>query len=101
MSAKHLFSRSLNAVPGRLHMAAHSHHLWPDVSRDGQMACWDDAALLADRKWDRVMGEVWPQAQRHAEEAIRAVQLSAPFELPADQYDLWKSLPPLRFRKNL
>lgn len=42
-----------------------------------------------------------PQAQRHAEEAIRAVQLSAPFDLPADQYDLWKNLPPLRFRKNL
>ena len=63
MSAKRLFLRSLGAAPGRLHLAAHSHHLWPDASRDGQIECWDDAARLADRKWDRVMGEVWPKAQ--------------------------------------
>ena len=61
--AKHLFSRSLGAAPGRLHLAAHSHHLWPDASRDGQIECWDDAARLADTKWDRVMREVWPEAQ--------------------------------------
>jgi selenocysteine lyase/cysteine desulfurase len=46
-------------------MAAHSHHLWPDASFDGQAECWHDAARLADRKWDRVMGEVWPEAQRN------------------------------------
>ena len=64
MSAKRLFSRSLGAAPGRLHVAAHSHHLWPDASYDGQVACWDDAARLADRKWDTIMGEVWPAAAR-------------------------------------
>lgn len=63
MSFKRLFSRSLSAAPGRLHLAAHSHHLWPDASFDGQVECWNDAARLADRKWDRVMGEVWPAAQ--------------------------------------
>jgi selenocysteine lyase/cysteine desulfurase len=46
-------------------MAAHSHHLWPDASFDGHIECWNDAARLADRKWDRIMGEVWPEAQRH------------------------------------
>ena len=46
-------------------MAAHSHHLWPDASFDGQVECWQDAARLADRKWDRVMDEVWPEAQRN------------------------------------
>ncbi|HUE78293.1 MAG TPA: class V aminotransferase [Sphingomicrobium sp.] len=46
-------------------MAAHSHHLWPDASFGGQVECWEDAARLADRKWDRIMDEVWPQAQRH------------------------------------
>jgi selenocysteine lyase/cysteine desulfurase len=45
-------------------MAAHSHHLWPDASYEGQLAAWNDAALLADDKWDKVMGEVWPAAQR-------------------------------------
>jgi len=65
VSWKHLFSRSLGAAPGRLHMAAHSHHLWPDASFEGQQACWEDAARLADYKWDKVMGEVWPEAQGH------------------------------------
>jgi selenocysteine lyase/cysteine desulfurase len=64
MTFKPLFSRSLAAAPGRLHMAAHSHHLWPDASFAGQVECWEDAARLADRKWGRVMGELWPEAQR-------------------------------------
>lgn len=64
MSYKALFSKSLGADPERLHFAAHSHHLWPDVSFDGQVECWNDAARLADRKWDKIMGEVWPEAQR-------------------------------------
>ena len=46
-------------------MAAHSHHLWPDASFEGQVECWEDSARLADRKWDRVMDEVWPEAQAH------------------------------------
>ncbi|MFC7536296.1 class V aminotransferase [Sphingomonas sp. GCM10030256] len=70
MSFKPLFSRSLGAAPGRLHMAAHSHHLWPDASFDGQVECWTDAARLADAKWDRIMGEVWPEAQRHVAEEL-------------------------------
>ena len=65
MSYKPLFARSLVAAPGRLHFAAHSHHLWPDASFAGQVECWEDAARLADLKWDRVMTEVWPQAQAH------------------------------------
>lgn len=31
-----------------------------------------------------------PQAGRHAEQAIRAVQLAAPFDLPAEYYEAWK-----------
>ena len=65
MSWKRLFSKALAAAPGRVHMAAHSHHLWPDASLDGQIAAWDDAARLADHKWDKVMGSVWPEAQGH------------------------------------
>jgi selenocysteine lyase/cysteine desulfurase len=63
LSFKRLFSKSLAAAPGRLHMAAHSHHLWPDASFAGQVECWEDAARLADSKWDKVMGEIWPEAQ--------------------------------------
>jgi len=63
LSLKRLFERSLGADPTRLHFAAHSHHLWPDASFDGHMQAWEDAARLADRKWDKVMDEVWPAAQ--------------------------------------
>jgi selenocysteine lyase/cysteine desulfurase len=63
LSFKPLFGRSLGADPERLHFAAHSHHLWPDASFEGHCQAWNDAARLADRKWDKVMDEVWPTAQ--------------------------------------
>ena len=65
MSFKDLFSLSLAADSGRLHFASHSHHLWPDASFEGQLEAWNDAARFADRKWDRVMDEIWPEAQGH------------------------------------
>jgi selenocysteine lyase/cysteine desulfurase len=65
MSYKRLFQRAIAAAPGRLHFAAHSHHLWPDASFVGHLAYWEDSARLADRKWDRVLGEIFPAGQRH------------------------------------
>ncbi|WP_298721558.1 aminotransferase class V-fold PLP-dependent enzyme [uncultured Ferrovibrio sp.] len=59
------FSSFLNADLARLHFAAHSHHPWPDVTRAAQMQCWEDAAKLIDGKWDHVLGNILPQAQRH------------------------------------
>ncbi|WP_372425335.1 aminotransferase class V-fold PLP-dependent enzyme [Salinarimonas chemoclinalis] len=59
------FARTRAAAPERLHLAAHSHHAWPDVTRAAQEAAWDDAARLADHKWEHVLGTVWPQAQGH------------------------------------
>ena len=59
------YSRFLAAAPGRLHFAAHSHHPWPDVTRDAQLEAWDDAARLADLKWERVFGAVATEAQDH------------------------------------
>jgi hypothetical protein len=40
------------------------------------------------------------QATRHAENAIRAVQLAAPFDLPAEYYEAWKSVRGARFDRN-
>ena len=77
MSFKPLFSKSLSAAPDRLHFAAHSHHLWPDASFEGQVECWEDAARLADNKWDRIMGEVWPEAQAHVAEELGSGDPSA------------------------
>lgn len=70
-SYKRLFSRALGAAPGRLHFAAHSHHLWPDASYEGHIAAWDDGVRLADRKWEKVFGEVVPAAQAHIARELR------------------------------
>jgi selenocysteine lyase/cysteine desulfurase len=65
MSWKHLFSRALAAAPGRLHAAAHSHHLWPDAAAEGHAEAFEDAARLADAKWEYIFGAVIPEAQAH------------------------------------
>lgn len=63
LDATHLFRTALAAEPDRLHFAAHSHHLWPDVTRDAQERAWLDAAEAADEKWDRIFGSVYPKSQ--------------------------------------
>ncbi len=78
--AKQHFSRFL-ATPeksGGLHFAAHSHHLWPDVTRAAAVACWDDAAARRDGKWDHIFGSVVPEAQGHI---ARRLGLSRPADI--------------------
>lgn len=75
---KRHYRRFLKGLGGRLHFAAHSHHLWPDATRAAALACWDDAARLSDRKWEKVFGEVVPEAQRRA---ARVLGLSRPDHL--------------------
>jgi hypothetical protein len=41
------------------------------------------------------------QKARHAEQAIRSVQLAAPFDLPAKYYSLWKHVASFRFDRRL
>ena len=64
-SLKAHFARALAGGTGRLHLAAHSHHLWPDVTFAAHQQAWQDAAKLWDGKWDRVFGDVVPEAQGH------------------------------------
>lgn len=52
------------ANPGLLHFTAHSHHPWPDATRQAHIQYWDDAARLTDRKWDHIFGSIIPEAQR-------------------------------------
>jgi kynureninase len=81
VSYKSHFSRSLSAggaalaQPERIHLAAHSHYLWPNASFEGQVQAWEDAARLADRKWDHIFSKVWPAAQQHI---ARTLHLSDP-----------------------
>ena len=69
---KDLFSRALS-VPARLHRAPHSHHLWPDATLAGQVEAWEDAVVLADHKWDKALGVIYPAAQ-----ALVARELNLP-----------------------
>ena len=59
------FGRFLGAVPGRLHVAAHSHHPWPDVTFEAQQQAWLDAARLMDDKWDEIFFALLPEAAAH------------------------------------
>ena len=59
------FARFRDAEPERLHFAAHSHHFWPDVTRDAHIKAWDDAARLADDKWGNVLDTVWRATSVH------------------------------------
>jgi selenocysteine lyase/cysteine desulfurase len=57
------FSRFAQADPQRLHVAAHSHHPWPDVTLAAQQQAWHDAATRMDHKWEHVFGAVLPETQ--------------------------------------
>jgi selenocysteine lyase/cysteine desulfurase len=61
---QHLYCRFLQANQGKQHFACHSHHYWPDVTRDAMLQYWDDTARLVDDKWDYIFGEKMPAVQR-------------------------------------
>jgi hypothetical protein len=46
------FTEFRAAQPGRIHLAAHSHHFWPDAACEAHRRALADAARLADNKWD-------------------------------------------------
>jgi selenocysteine lyase/cysteine desulfurase len=71
MQLKAHFSEFFRSSGDWLHCTAHSHHPWPDVTRAAHLAYWDDAARLTDRKWDKVFGEVVPEAQGHLARHLR------------------------------
>jgi selenocysteine lyase/cysteine desulfurase len=59
------FARTFDRDNAPLHVAAHSHHPWPDASHAAQTQAWDDAAHLLDHKWEHIFDTVLPAAQRH------------------------------------
>jgi selenocysteine lyase/cysteine desulfurase len=59
------FSLSVERPGAPLHVAAHSHHPWPDVTLAAQEQAWRDAARLLDGKWGYVFDTIIPAAQKH------------------------------------
>ena len=78
---KHHYGRFLSAATkrGLTYFTAHSHHLWPDVTRDAVIKCWDDASCLVDDKWDLIFGEHVPKAQRYAAELMGVSERNSRF----------------------
>jgi kynureninase len=58
------FTEFRAAQPGRIHLAAHSHHLWPDAACEAHRRALTDAARLADDKWEAIFGALIPRVQR-------------------------------------
>ena len=59
-----LYSRFLAAHPEELHFACHSHHYWPDVTRDAHLHYWDDSCRYVDNKWEYLFSQKIPHTQR-------------------------------------
>ncbi|MBE2249525.1 MAG: aminotransferase class V-fold PLP-dependent enzyme [Myxococcus sp.] len=78
MSFKAHFRRTLDAQPGRLHFAAHSHHPWPDVTFEAHQQAWLDAARHLDSKWDLVFEQLIPRVQGRVAQEL---DLSSPASL--------------------
>ncbi|RVU33213.1 aminotransferase class V-fold PLP-dependent enzyme [Rheinheimera riviphila] len=78
MSYKSFYQRFLQANAGVQHFACHSHHYWPDVTRDAALAYWDDSARMVDDKWDYVFGEKVPKVQRQIAQLLK---LQAPEQI--------------------
>jgi selenocysteine lyase/cysteine desulfurase len=69
---KEHFTRFFGANPGFLHVAAHSHHPWPDVTEAAHRAYWEVSATQADRKWQATMEGVEAKARRHVARLVGA-----------------------------
>ncbi|WP_374029134.1 aminotransferase class V-fold PLP-dependent enzyme [Bdellovibrio bacteriovorus] len=68
---KHLYSRFLQAHAESLHFACHSHHYWPDVTREAHLQYWDDACRYVDTKWEYIFSKKVPQAQKLIAHALK------------------------------
>jgi len=75
---QHLYRRFLARHPGELHFCAHSHHYWPDVTREAMLRYWDDSASLVDGKWNHFFNDTYPCTQR---QIATLLQLSDPAQL--------------------
>ncbi|MBX7137077.1 MAG: aminotransferase class V-fold PLP-dependent enzyme [Oligoflexia bacterium] len=75
---KHHYSHFFKHNPGKLHFTAHSHHPWPDVTREAHLRYWEDSAAQTDQKWDKIFGEVVPEAQKHL---ARVLKLPVPEQI--------------------
>ena len=67
---KKYYSLFLEKNKGVQHYAAHSHHYWPDVTREASLQYWDDSARYVDEKWNFFFTEKIPATQKLIAEVL-------------------------------
>lgn len=75
---KKYYSYFLQQNSGTQHYAAHSHHYWPDVTREATLQYWDDSAKYVDEKWNYFFTKKIPAVQSRIAEVLN---LSKPEQL--------------------
>ncbi len=65
------YSRFIKATAGKLYLAAHNHHFWPDCTRKAMLQYWDDAAQMVDAKWAYIFSNVVPKVQKLIAEILK------------------------------
>src|SRR4029079_14759935 len=85
------FSEFRGADPAGMHLAAHSHHFWPDAACRGHRRALEDAARLADRKWETVFGVLMPRVQRPIA-AVLALRHPASIAVAPNTHDFVRRL---------
>ncbi len=60
---KEFYQHFLETQKSHIHLAAHSHHYWPDVAHQAVNDCWRDACELVDDKWDKFFEKIIPSCQ--------------------------------------
>ena len=61
---KQYFKNFTSSDASTLHMAAHSHHAWPDCTLKAHTQYWHDAAKMMDDKWSYIFGTIIPDVQK-------------------------------------
>jgi kynureninase len=85
------FREFRSAQPGRIHLAAHSHHFWPDAACAAHRRALSDAARLADNKWEMIFGDLIPRVQRGIA-AVLALPDHATIALAPNTHDFVRRL---------
>ena len=91
IEGKPLFTAFFNAMPERLHFAAHSHHPWPDITLKAQRQYWQDSVRMADDKWDLVFNGIIPDVQGY---------IASLLNLPDGEtlaFDMWREGDEIRY----
>ncbi|MBP9681466.1 MAG: aminotransferase class V-fold PLP-dependent enzyme [Bacteriovorax sp.] len=60
------------------HYASHSHHYWPDVTRQAMLEYWDDSARYVDDKWSYFFENKIPETQQSI---ARILNLTRPSQI--------------------